>query len=412
MKEECGSNTLILNKSDYKVHRAITYIIIAVLCIPGELRHGTLGRQLGLINYLAISILIYILITSTNYFKKEVIVFVYMTIIYYIVSTFFYENKLTNVILSITSYMIPLLLIGVRIKEESFENIFRKFLKILNVIIILITFLGLIDFVFRTNVNIYISKFMTARLQELILNQQFKDKHRMYSFMGHPLFNTQLYLMFFSLNSIYSKYYRPILSKQLIIIISLIGVGMAASKTGFILIVLSITLINFKKSKIKHLIVVSVAFSTTLYLGIFDNTIQRFLGGSLTTGRSEAWETVTNMGMFPIKFFTGYGNGFTFVYNQYISWASAAFEYPVRMFSLEMGILMCILIYACIGVIPSMILLKRRHFFLFISYIIVFTDINTYNGLALLGDNMLIFCIFIFVILNMSDILYERRQVN
>ncbi|ETJ35880.1 hypothetical protein Q604_UNBC09799G0001, partial [human gut metagenome] len=37
--------------------------------------------------------------------------------------------------------------------------------------------------------------------------------------------------------------------------------------------------------------------------------------------------------------------------------------------------------------------------------IIVLLDVNTFNGIAISGDKMLIFCFFTFLILNLSDYL-------
>lgn len=251
---------------------------------------------------------------------------------------------------------------------------------------------------------------MSERAQELIAIQNTRDIYRLYSFMGHPLFNTQLYLMFFILNNIYNKYFEKLLSDKVLIIVMLLGISMTASKTGLILASVSVLIITYKKTKIKHIIMVIIASAITIGSGIFNNTIYRILEESLTTGRAESWERITTMNLFPIKFFTGYGNGFTFVYNQYIDWASAAFEYPIRMFSLEMGISMMIGIYICIAIIPVAILVGRRHLYLLISYAIVFLDVNTYNALSLPGDNMIIFSLFTCIILNISNMIVKRKE--
>ena len=186
---------------------------------------------------------------------------------------------------------------------------------------------------------------------------------------------------------------------------------MTASKMGLILISSAILVITHNKSIIKKVVLISGILLIAMYTGIFNNTIERFMEGSITTGRAETWQAVLKSGLYPIKLLSGYGHEFTFTFNNYLPWASAAFEYPIRMFSLELGIVMAVLIYICIGVIPILILLKRNHVYLLISYMIIFIDVNSYNGLALASDYMFIFSIFIFIILNTSRLIKKQNLV-
>lgn len=406
------NNHMNMYSTSNKVENAITLILILIFCIPGEVRYAVLGRSLGLVNYTAVALLVYVVAISIKNYNKKYLTFVYSILMYYITTFSTYEKNLPSVIIVTVSYILPLLFIGLKVDYKMLVNIFKKFVYIINFIVILITILGIIESVLGIDIYTHLFAILTPRTQELILQQRGFGLYRLYSFMGHPLFNTQLYLMFFILNSIYSKYFKTILPNTLLIVISLIGMGMTASKTGFILIIISIFMASHNKNKINYIIMFALVLLLILCTDIFNNTIVRFMSGSLTTGRAEAWENVLSKGLFPIKFFTGYGQGFTFEYGNYVKWASGAFEYPIRMFSLELGKFMAILIYICIGLIPIIILLKRRHIYLFISYMIVFLDVNTYNGLALAGDYMIIFSLFIFIILNVSRYLDQERCSN
>jgi hypothetical protein len=82
------------------------------------------------------------------------------------------------------------------------------------------------------------------------------------------------------------------------------------------------------------------------------------------------------------------------------------------MFSLEMGVLMTIMIYIFIALIPILTLIKRRHWYLLTCYLTVFLDINTFNGIALLGDKMMILNLFIFLIYNLSNYIKETSIVE
>ena len=409
MKQE--NDKIGLSISDKKIEKVVIAIIVAVLCIPSEIRNGVLGRKLGCINYIAITFLIYLVYINIKNIYKKYMIFFYFIIIYYIFTLIFNNENLFNVLIVICVHLFPLILIGMSINDKIFKNIFYTVIKIINFIIILITVLGLMEFILGLDISLYISKFMPDRTQELILFQKQANVKRLYSFMGHPLFNTQLYLMFFVLNNIYNKYFEKILSDKILVIISVIGIAMTASKMGLILISSAILVITHNKSIIKKVVLISGILLIAMYTGIFNNTIERFMEGSITTGRAETWQAVLKSGLYPIKLLSGYGHEFTFTFNNYLPWASAAFEYPIRMFSLELGIVMAVLIYICIGVIPILILLKRNHVYLLISYMIIFIDVNSYNGLALASDYMFIFSIFIFIILNTSRLIKKQNLV-
>ncbi len=378
-------------------------LIVAIFILPQEIRGGVLGESLGIINILAIILLFFIYKYNIKNSNTFYIICFYLTLVVYVFLALFYERSLVKILKSIFFYFFPLGLGLIRINLITFKKIFKFMLKILNIIIILIIFIGVLRFIFNIDLNIFISKLMTNRMKELIYNQQFSNVYRLYSFMGHPLFNTELILMFFILNSIWFKYFKEKDLPIWILIVSMIGISLTASKTGMILMVLATIFLFRNNNKVNKIILLLLVTFIAYKLGLFNSVIERFTEGSLTTGRSEKWIEVQAMGEFPIKFFTGYGNGFTFILNRYIDWASAAFEYPIRMFSLEFGVLTSVLIYYFIMIIPIITFIKRKQFFLGVSFMIIFVDVNTFNGLALNGDYMLIFCFFIFLIMNISN---------
>lgn len=394
---------MMKSKINYINKNLFVLLICFIFIFSEQIRTGIMGGQLGVINIIGTIILILIYINNIKKINKYGIIFIYSTISMYLLSASFYENSIFKIFKIIVIYFIPLGLILISIESETFEKIFEFTLNILKIIIICITVIGILDYVFNINFNLIISKLMSQRMQELIYNQQFSETYRLYSFMGHPLFNTELYLMFFTLSTIDYKYYKKRSLPIWILIISLIGVLLTASKTGIILMGIAMVCLFRNEKKISKIILI-IGITIIVYkIGLFNSVIERFSSGSLTTGRAEKWIEVSQMGEFPIKFFTGYGNGFTFVMNTYIDWASAAFEYPFRMFSLEFGVLITSLIYIFIMIIPSIVLIKRGQWMLMLIFLIVFLDVNTFNGLSLNGDYMLIFCFFIFIILNTSN---------
>ena len=387
---------------DSKIDRYLFLILIFTFIISGQIRYGVLGRELGLINYVVLIIMAWVGIIYINRFNKIYIFLFSILTLYFLLTVVFYEKSIGNIIVSFCSFVVPTLIIGLKLDIRTFENFFRRMIVILNIVIITITILAIVDYLSDYKVMMFISRYMSPRFRELINIQSTRDVYRMYSFMGHPLFNTQLYLSFFITNMLYCKYYKKILPKSLVLIISILGIAMTASKSGFILFFVSIILFNGNKIKIKYYFILFTGVFIAFKLNIFDNIITRFMDGSLTSGRSEIWNTVSMLDMYPIKVFVGYGNSFTFYYNKLIPWASAAFEYPIRMFSLELGVINAVLIYLCIFIYPMWTLLKEKNIDILLGYIIIFIDINTYNGLSTIGDNMLVFSIFTFTMLNLS----------
>lgn len=393
---------MVINaKRSEKIYNYLILIIASTLIFSMQFRIGILGGALGSVNYLSIPLiclLFFNIKTNTKYFFWW-----YVISCYYIISSYYVQQSLFDVAKSYISFIFPLIIISLEIDRDTFLKFFKKFLNIFNTIMILITIFGVCDLLIGSKIILFLSKFMGGRIKELIEIQSTRDVFRMYSFLGHPLFNTQLYLIYYILNVLYKKYYGDIIKSKYIYLVTLIGISLTASKSGLLLYIVSIILLNPKRIKFKHIVLGIIGTVIVLKIGIFDNTITRLLTESLTTGRAEKWVQVNELNLYPIKFLTGYGTGFAFYYNSILDWASAAFEYPVRLFSLEQGKLMMLMIYSCIFIYPSVILFMRKQFTLVKAYMIIFIDVNTFNGIAVIGDYMLIFCIFILIILNISS---------
>ncbi|WP_258280612.1 hypothetical protein [Clostridium sp. CM027] len=379
-------------------------LLISLFVFPQELR-SILGEKMFTINMMGIVSLVLLIINNFRGINKKKIIFLFITILVYMSTAVFYENNIMNIGTVIILFLTPLSLTIIEVDKQILKDIFKWTILILNIIIIIITVVGILEIIFNININIAISKFMSQRTQEqILLSSVSGDAKRLYSFMGHPLFNTELYLMFFVLNILYNKYFNEACCPIWILIISIIGIAFTGSKSGFVLLCLGIIVLFKCNNKIKKTLIIICGIIIAFQTGLFDTLISRFTSESLTTGRSEKWIQVQSMNIFPIKFFAGYGRGFTFKLNSYTDWASAAFEYPMRMFSLELGILITIMMYIFIMIIPIITLMKRKHYFLIVSYLIVFLDVNTFNGLSTSGDKMIIFCLFTFLILNLSNL--------
>lgn len=392
------------------LHEMLVLIVIFTFILSNQIRIGILGETLGAVNYLASIIICTMLMKYINKFKKGYLCYMYIYISYFIINYIYCQHGSKNFIFSFCSFIAPIALIGLEIDKQTFNKFYKIFLKIFNTIILLITIIGLLDLFLGNKLILAISSIMSNSIKNLIYTQQTLTVNRLYSFMGHPLFNTQLYLMFFILNLLYENLSKNrLVNKVALYLIPVIGISMTASKTGLILLLLSFTIFQNSKNKVFHYMAIILFICLMLDLGIFNNTIERLMSETLTTGRSEYWKIYKESGLFPIRMFRGYGNEFVFYCNSIVPWISAGFEYPIRLFSLEQGILFTLILYIGIFIYPVLIFMQRKHIKFLFMYLIIFIDINTYNSIALIGDNLLIFSIFIFIILNVSHVIYKNQ---
>jgi hypothetical protein len=403
---------MYINKNEIQISnkKCIIFLLISLFVFSQELRVGVIGNKFSNINILALVSLGVLVIKNFRKINKKKLMLLQLTILIYISTSMIYENKIITIINFIVAFIIPLILVIVEIDNNTIEYAFKITIIILNLIILIITIIGILEMIFHININPIISNFMSERTREQIIESSMSTQgKRLYSFMGHPLFNTELYLMFFILNNLYSKYIKQQQCPLWILAVAVIGIAFTGSKTGIILLCVSIITLFKCSNKLKKLLIIICGSFIALESGLLDTLMSRFTSGSLTTGRSEMWDEIQSLNLYPIKFFTGYGLGFTFTFNSYLTYASAAYEYPIRMFSLEIGMLTTIMIYIFLFAIPTIVLIKRKHIYIYICYLVIFLDVNTFNGLSTSGDKMLIFSFFIFLILNLSKLLKEEQ---
>lgn len=385
-------------------------LILSLMVTPYYIRGIILPYKVKNLNVLAyLSILLMIFCSNKKYNRKYIFYLGIITTVF-LYSQFYSNKELLSTIKYYLGLIVPLYLLGINIDEHDIKKFFLGFIKVYNIFIFLLLLLGVIDFFTGNSV----AKFWSSIFNDTGYTSWAYEvnRNRYLSFMGHPLYNSELFLIFFVFNSINNKYFEKQLSSLTITLLSVIGIALTGSKTGMVLVLVGILIMSLYS--IKTTIIQWLIFLLTLFLGVFETTINRFKTQTLTTGRSKYWNIVESYNLFPIKFWNGYGAGFTFDYNSYINNASAAFEYPIRMFSLEFGILFTILLYISIFFLPILCLIKRKHFYLLIGYLIIFIDVNTYNGIALAQDHMFILVITIFLIIKLSNYLIinadQRRK--
>lgn len=363
-------------------------------------------KSLNILALVSISLL-FIYNTKNNIIGIFILIF---SALMMFISQYFNNKSIFEIVTVFNCIITPILLMYVNIKKDKFIEIFKLYVKFINVIVLLLIIFAIID----KFTNQSIIKFFAVILKdESFYNAVQNDsENRMYSFMGHPLYNVQIFLIFYVINYCSKKYIEYGINMLLVAIITILGISFCASKTGLVLLFVCLILLRPTKNKWFYPVIFLSIVVISLRLGIFDSVIYRFKTQTLTSGRNEVWDIVREYNLFPIGFWSGYGSGFNHEYNKYLQLASAAFEYPIRLFALEYGVLFSILISINLFIIPIVALCRGKNLTLIVSFLIIFFDVNTYNGIGLGMDIMLMFAVFVYMILNLNQYLNYKKLIK
>lgn len=384
------------------------YIIFSIMffalyIFSYQIRGIIFSDKLKSINFIALLTIFLLLLKMKDKINYYLLSIISMLTVVMICSQLYNQKDIIEIFLIFSCIIAPLILITINLNRDNIKEIFLLNLKYFNFIVILLFIFAIVDKV----TNDSIAKFLADIFNDSSFYSQVYSNNslRYYSFMGHPLYNTQIFLTYYLLNYMAIDKFNKKTNKFLVMVVSISGIAFTASKTGILLILSSMLIFNlFKKYKISYYVIVIVMFTVLLNMGSFDNLIYRFSTGTITSGRNEMWNILENYNLFPIKFLTGYGSGFNSIYNNYIPKASMAFEYPIRLFQLEYGVLFTILMYIVILLYPVITLIKRKEYKLLLGFLIIFIDVNTYNGIGLGMDIMLMFAVYTCMILNLSRV--------
>lgn len=323
------------------------------------------------------------------------------------INTLFGNITLKILILFTSTYIIPLLLIS--LKLENTKKISEVFLKIFNVIIILLTIYGIIDYFTKGALQLFIANNLAyGEFQSLIYNEH-TLVYRMYSFLGHPLENAKLYLIYYIFNNVYNKKNKKLFNKYIFLIITAIGLILSGSKTALVLACFLFIFFNGIKSKrwmYYTLMIISfiIIFNTSMFQ---NNLLKRFQIGiqynDISTGRNDLLKEVIRLGIEPNYIICG-GNGYSRQITVNAMTGADNFEYAPIMISYDYGVIETSLIYVLIFIYPLIIFVRNKDFYILFNYLVLFLYVNGNNGLASLGsDSMGQICFVVMLLINMSQ---------
>lgn len=346
------------------------------------LRHGKL-KQRDFITYILIVILTCILILSEIHAGRTIKGFIRV----------------------FGGLIMPLPLLYYRMRNP--EKTIRVVLNIFKVVSLIIVVMGVIDLL--TDSNLIVNYYMFAN--DYNYANMAMTSTRLYSYIGHPLYNAELFLMTFGMNYAYNEIFlQNHKQDKWIIILTMIGIAMTASKSA-IATFLGLLIILYIKN-IKYMLFSLIILVIGYYKGLFDQVILRF-SGSLSTGRNEVWERISSKGIDFFHFFWGNGSDSKYSYSYLEEWARAAFEYPYKLYALEFGILFTIIIFLFLFLLPEIrIICNGKKWLMFSAIFLAVTiHVNMYNGIGTYSDPMYLYCLFGCMILNMSILSVERTNI-
>lgn len=90
----------------------------------------------------------------------------------------------------------------------------------------------------------------------------------------------------------------------------------------------------------------------------------------------------------------------------------AALEYPPLRWAYLFGIWFAIMICVVLFIIPFVKIIKSRNMKIIIVAITLIFDVNSYNGITTQSDHMLLFCVAMFLLMNLCDALRGKENEN
>lgn len=385
-----------------KIDKIIVIIVVALFLVPVFVREMFLSSfyQINFLAFIGCLISLYYNISGSKIrvSKPYLVTLWIIMFVILIISEMHAGRTIKGFVRVFGGLLVPLILLYY--KPRNLDKTLRFIIKGFNIACFIIVIIGIVDM--RLDKNIVSSYFLLA--DDFNYYSMSIKGNRLYSFLGHPLYNAQIFLSTFGLNYAYNDLIlHNHKNDKWIIIILFIGIAMTASKSAIVIYLALLCILYIKN--LKYIIFVFTSAIFSYRLGIFDLVISRF-SGSLSTGRNELWGELQGYNIDFFNFFVGHGSDSKYSFAYIDEWARAAFEYPVRLFALEFGILFTIIIMITLFAIPIYELLKRKqkYFCLLIIFVAVSLHVNIYNGIGTYMDQMYMFCLFGCGILSLDNL--------
>ena len=317
------------------------------------------------------------------------------------ISKTLYFGSINSTTLDFFDLIIPVYFVFYRFKSKNnFHDILNLWMTFLSLCTACMLLIGIMDLF--TDFNISKSLALLSNDAALIRKA---NEGRSVSWMGHPLYSAQIYIMFYGFSYLYAKENNK---KESIWhwVIAVVGVLTTGSKSALVIILFLYIFLHLKLRKALYVLGGAIVLWVAYELGLLDVVLGRFLEGiaqgDLSTGRNEAFLKLFSVGSYRFLFFCGQpfeSGNLLFV---------SSLEYPILMVAYMYGILVSIIMSVLMFIRPMIksVFLKTKDYLWVMGAIIL--DVNLYNGLSNHNDNMLLFCWSVMLLVNMVLIRKEN----
>ena len=394
--------------SDIKQKFPFFLICIGLLFMPSTIRTSALHSEWALIN--VASWLGTILLTKRYYNGGKVSVskngklgvanpiwIVLLVALFAMESLMLPEFTATSEVKYIYATILPIYILYSVVDDDDIICYTKLFSRLLTVASTIVVICGLMDMFLGVGIGNSIAIFTNAASLIESIRQG-----RMVSYFGHPLLTAEIMILTFSFNTLvnYCIEKKSIFYTVYYSLISVIGIGMCGGKMGLVLIAVEFALLYVNKKGLKYFIIVAAAVYWAYGYGLLDTVIGRFIAGfesgDITTGRNTALLRVIQGGVLRFNLLIGHAG------MNLSERMIAALEYPplrwAYLFGVWFSVLMCVVLFA----IPAIKILKNKNIKIFIVFLILVLDVNSYNGITTQSDQMLLYCVSVFLLLNLS----------
>lgn len=372
-------------------------LFFSLFVFKDTIRKNIAGHLL-MVNCLAYGVILLIMNKNCsiklNFKLKDIVKYIiYMLLIFLMCISMYITNRFN--LTYIVYVAVPIFIIFIKIKKPMhIKQVLKAIIFGLNILTIFIFLCGICDIFYGFKFSNFFAKIYATTA---IISMRKTDPTRIISILGHPLQTAEIMLITAILNFAYSYYVKCKINNIIIYIICSANVFLSGSKTVTILMVLFLLFLIIKSKKLSILFIISGFFLLFYPLGIFDNIISRFyesiISNDFSTGRNIYLIKAIENG----EIINLFGSGRDLTKEEII-----AFEYPVVRFSFRYGIIFGLLISTVIFIYPLIVLIIQKKYSLCFCLLLLIIDVNTFSYITTEGDGMLIYCIVVFILLNIS----------
>ena len=367
------------------------FMFVGLIVLPMMFREPFIkwafGNYISCINCIMVYVTVMLLVTKRDYTKEEVLLCIIWLLLLIPLWLSNEKNSFLRVLAEIMQCWMPVFLIIQRIDEERREKLVRISLYFIDVFTLLLLAIAIYEKLTGVSMVKAMEAAFTARgyrCSDLtILTNLMVVDTRFFSLWGHPLTNAVYFNAFFILNDIYYRSIEKRYPKFLFFLVAVCGVALAGSKTGIVVIGLALVITNWDNKK--WFILYAAAAVALYFAGVFDMVVKRFTTQPLTTGRFTSLQVYFREGIYPLRFFVGYGVKTT--YCPELIHLKAGFEFPLLMFALDNGILFSVTFLGSMFFYYTRRFLKAGQVKSWLMISLLFAEINTYNGISLYNQD-------------------------